>query len=94
LVRADAEALVHEYGDQAYDEARRRERDLILPDGTTHQGRTPRHWRRVALSVAKITGHAIGLDTATRMLTDTERASIHADKHLPVDEEMRRLLGE
>ena len=22
---------------------------MILPDGTTHQGRTPAHWRRVAL---------------------------------------------
>jgi len=52
---------------RSYYEARRRERDVILPDGTTHQGRTPAHWRRVALLVAKKTGKAIGLDTATRM---------------------------
>jgi hypothetical protein len=43
-------------------------RDVVLPDGTTHQGRTSAHWRRVALIVAKRTGHAVGVDTATRML--------------------------
>jgi hypothetical protein len=47
--------------------AREAERDMVLPDGTTHQGRTPAHWRRVALLVAKMTGRAVGLDTATRM---------------------------
>jgi hypothetical protein len=55
-------------GAEAYCEARERERDVILPDVTTHQGRTPAHWRRVALLVAKRTGHAVGLDTATRMM--------------------------
>jgi hypothetical protein len=40
LATADAEALIREYGDEAYYEARERERDVILPDGTTHQGRT------------------------------------------------------
>ncbi len=43
---------------------------MILPDGTTHAGRTPAHWRRVALIVAKRTGHNVGLDTATRMAKD------------------------
>jgi hypothetical protein len=41
---------------------------VILPDGTTHAGRTPAHWQRVALIVARMTGKRIGLDTATRML--------------------------
>jgi len=68
LANADAEALIRDLGDAAYWEARRRERDVILPDGTTHQGRPPAHWRRVALVVAKRTGHAVGLDTATRMM--------------------------
>jgi hypothetical protein len=27
---------------------------VVLPDGTTHAGRTPAHWRRVALIVARI----------------------------------------
>ena len=45
-----------------------RERDVVLPDGTTHAGRTPAHSRRVALIVARMTGRRIGLDTATRML--------------------------
>jgi hypothetical protein len=68
LVNADAEALMRDHGGAAYWEARRRERDVVLPDGTTHQGHTPAHWRRVALVVAKRTGHAVGLDTATRMV--------------------------
>ena len=67
LAQADAEALIRDHGGEAYTEARQRERDVILPDGTTHAGRTPAHWRRVALIVAKRTGHKIGLDTSTRM---------------------------
>ena len=68
LAHADAEALVRDHGSEAYREARQRERDVILPDGTTHAGRTPAHWRRVALIVARITGKRVGVDTATRML--------------------------
>ena len=67
LANADANALIRDHGPQAYLEARRRERDVILPDGTTHQGRTPAHWRRVALIIAKRTGRDVGLDAATRM---------------------------
>jgi hypothetical protein len=40
---------------------------VILPDGTTHAGRTPAHWRRVALIVARKAGKRIGIDTATWM---------------------------
>ncbi len=43
LAQADAEALVRDHGAEAYEEARRRERDVVLPDGTTHAGRTPEH---------------------------------------------------
>ena len=43
-------------GAEAYSEARQRERDVVLPDGTTHAGRTPAHWRRVALVVARMRG--------------------------------------
>ena len=32
----------HNDGAEAYREARERERDVILPDGTTHAGRTSR----------------------------------------------------
>ena len=56
-----AEALIHDYGAAAYAEARQRERDVILPDGTTHAGRTPAYWRRIALIIAKRTGHMVGL---------------------------------
>jgi hypothetical protein len=70
LAQADAEALIRDHGGEAYGEARRRERDVILPDGTTHAGRTPAHWRRVALIAARLTGKRIGVDTATRMLVN------------------------
>jgi hypothetical protein len=70
--QVDAEALGRDHGGEAYGEARQRECDVILPDGTTHGGRTPAHGRRVALIVAKRTGHKVGLDTATRMARDTD----------------------
>jgi hypothetical protein len=77
---------------KAYREARRRERDVILPDGTTHAGRTPAHWRRVALIVARRTGHVVGLDTATRMLTDRENETEAGEAS--DDDEIRRLTGQ
>ena len=54
LAQADAEALIRDHGTEAYGEARQRERDVVLPGGTTHAGRTPAHWRRVALIVARM----------------------------------------
>ncbi len=72
LAQADAEALIRAHGSEAYSEARRRERDVVLPDGTTHAGRTPAHWRRVALIVARMTGKRTGLDTATRMAEEAD----------------------
>ncbi len=72
LAQTDAEALIRDHGGEAYGEARRRERDVVLPDGTTHAGRTPAHWRRVALIVAKRAGKRVGLDTATRMAADAD----------------------
>ena len=95
LANADAEALIRDHGAAAYWEARRRARDVILPDGTTHQGRTPAHWRRVALVVAKRTGHAVGLDTATRMLMarDLPRSPSESVDDPDLDAEVDRLLG-
>ena len=68
LAQADAEALIRDHGADAYGEARWRERDVVLPDGTTHAGRTPAHWRRVALIVARMTGKRLDVDTATRII--------------------------
>ena len=63
-----------------------------LADGATHQGRTPAHWRRVALIVAKRTGHEVGLDTSTRMLAGRiDMAPVHLDE-TDVDE-IKRLKG-
>ena len=76
LANADADVLIGDLGEEAYWEARRRERDVILADGTTHQGRAPAHWKRVALIVAKRNGRTIGLDTATRMADDVGAGAI------------------
>jgi hypothetical protein len=95
LVNADAEALIRDHGGAAYWEARRCARDVILPNGTTHQGRTQAHWRRVALVVAKRTGHAVGLDTATRMLMarDLPPSPSESVDDPDLDAEVDRLLG-
>jgi len=62
LAQADAAALIRDHGAKAYGEARHRERDVVLPDGTTHAGRTPAHWRRVALILARMTGKRAGMN--------------------------------
>ena len=46
LAQADAEALIRDNGAEAYGQARQRERDVILPDGTTYAGRPPGLSRR------------------------------------------------
>jgi hypothetical protein len=68
---------------------------VILPDGTTHQGRTQAHWHRVARIVAKRTGHAVGLDTATRMLMarDPPPSPSESVDDPDLDAEVDRLLG-
>ena len=102
LAQADAEALIRDHGAEAYEEARQRERDVILADGTTHAGRTPAHWRRVALIVARMTGKRVGLDTSTRMAADADllpdQESVDRQAHVqslpprPLDE-LRRILS-
>ena len=72
LAQADAETLIRDHHAEAYAEARRRECNVVLPDGTTHAGRTPAHWRRVALMVVKMTSKRVGVDTATRMAMDAD----------------------
>jgi len=55
LAQEDADALIRDHGDDAYRIARTFERDVVWRDGTTHQGRTPAHWRRVArILIAKM----------------------------------------
>jgi hypothetical protein len=94
LAQVDAEALIRDHGGEAYGEARQREHDVILPDGTTHAGRTPAHWRRVALIAAKRTGKRIGLDTATRMAQDADsRGRVHSSPLSPLNELKRILSG-
>jgi hypothetical protein len=102
LAQADAEALIRDHGAEAYGQARWRERDVILPDGSTHAGRTPAHWRRVALIVARMTGKRVGLDTSTRMAADADlspdqesgepRAHVQSLPPRPLDK-LRRILS-
>ncbi len=61
---------------------------MVLPDGTTHAGRTPAHWRRVALMVAKMTGNHVGVDTASRMTMDADLS----DRSEPVGRRRRGLV--
>jgi hypothetical protein len=56
-IRAAAGALVDEFGDKAYAEARRREREA-------NREETAGDWRRVALVVARRTPRPAGLDAA------------------------------
>jgi hypothetical protein len=58
--KADAEALIR-------DHALRPMARLACASGTTHAGRTPAHWGRVALIVVRMTGKRVGLDTAAWM---------------------------
>ena len=97
-----AQADAADHGAEAYSEARQRERDVILPDGTTHAGRTPAHWRRVVLIVARMTGKRVGLDTSTRMAADADlspnqesgdpRAHVPSSLTRPLDE-LKRILS-
>lgn len=55
----DASLLIELFGDRAYEEARRRARES-----------GDRHWSRVRSIIARRTGRATRLDTATRYLEE------------------------
>jgi len=64
---ADAEALIAQFGDSAYGEARRRARETrqgSIIDGNRSAG----HWDRVRMITGRKTGRD-NLDTATRYLS-------------------------
>src|SRR5215469_15299547 len=64
-IEAEADALIHNLGTGAYSAARRREHEAASEA-------MARHWRRVALAIARKTGRRVGLDTSTRMATDAD----------------------
>jgi hypothetical protein len=75
LKQSDLEALIRGYGDGAYYEACRRERDVGISEESSYHGSTPDHWGMVALLLAKriedVKDEAdkrARLDTAIRML--------------------------
>jgi hypothetical protein len=86
--------LVRELGHDAYAEAR-------LMQRRAKSGEERRHWRDVALVVARKTGKRVGLDTATRMSLDadfSERSEprspgIEPQKIDPIDELKRLIRG-
>ena len=64
-IRAAAGALMDEFGDEAYSEARRRERQA-------NQDEMAGVWRRVALVVARWTPRRVGLDAAPPTLPEPD----------------------
>ena len=75
---------------------------MTLLDRATDAGRTPAHWRRVALIVARMTGKRVGLDTSTRMAADAElstnQESVDRPAHIQslpprLLDELRRILS-
>lgn len=60
-VSADAEALIEQFGDGAYGEARKRARDALA-----RTSRAP-HWGKIRREIGRRTGR-VYVDTATRYL--------------------------
>jgi hypothetical protein len=94
-IEAEADELIHKLGVGAYPAARRREHEA-------GSGAMARHWRRVALAVARKTGRRVGLDTSTRMATDvnlTAEGNLRASPRPPLSDvdpvdELMRLVPE
>jgi hypothetical protein len=80
---ADADTLIHNLGAGAYFAARRREHDATSET-------MARHWRRVALAVARKTDRRVGLDTSTRMAMDANLAT-HGNPSVPSRRELSDL---
>jgi hypothetical protein len=74
-IEADAEMLLCELGPEAYAEGR-----LMQRRAKSIEER--RHWRDVALVVARKNGKRVGLDTATRMSLDAD-LSRHGEPQSP-----------
>ena len=69
-IEVEADGFIHNLGAAAYSAARRREH------GASSDAMA-KHWRRVALAIAKKTGKRVGVETATRMV---ERGDGAADR--------------
>ena len=92
---AEAEALIHDFGDAAYSEARQREHEASSPG-------IAKDWNRVALAVAQKTGKRVGLDTSTRMAVNADfstdgggnpRSQPRDYSEIGQIEELNRILG-
>jgi hypothetical protein len=64
LVKADAAAMIAQFGERAYAEARLRTHERF--DGSVIDGnRSEGHWDRVQAEIARVTGRRDRVDTAT-----------------------------
>jgi hypothetical protein len=94
-IEAKADALIRDLGVAAYSAARRREHEA------TSEAQA-RHWRRVALAVARKTRRRVGLDISTRMEADanlTAEGNADGSSRAPLSdldprEELKRLVPE
>lgn len=94
-INSEAVALVETLGVAAYSAARRRE-----CEASTYAA--ARHWRHVALAIARKSGKRVGLDAATRGARDAdlpERGEAATSKRDPKPEvgplvELLRIVGE
>jgi hypothetical protein len=68
-VAQDADDLLTSFGEQAYEVARTRAREARLGD-VIDGNRTAGHWDRVRREVARRTGRAVGLDSASKRLAN------------------------
>lgn len=69
LVKADAAAMIAQYGDRAYAQARLLTHQLF--DGSTIDGNRPAgHWDCVQAEIGRLTGRRDRADTATRYLEE------------------------
>ena len=67
-IDGEAEALIRDFGVDAYSEARQREREAS-------SSAMAREWNRVALAIARKMGKRVGFDTASGMASDVDFAS-------------------
>jgi hypothetical protein len=93
-IEADAGMLFHEFGPDAYAEARLMQRRAKSADET-------QYWRDVAMAAARIAKKRIGLDIATRMTVEADfgdrsesaGTTLEPRKVDPIDE-LKRLVGD
>ena len=84
-IEAEAEALISQFGVQAYRIARSSEQEAKTPELTAR-------WRRVALAIARRTRGRIGLNAVSSMAADAENDAPEPPRGSDQLNELRRIL--